>query len=34
MRKFVSLPALLIYAAAAATACIFVRMKRRKKNYA
>jgi hypothetical protein len=34
MKKFVSLPALLIYAAAAATACIFIRTKRRKKNYA
>lgn len=34
MRKFVSLPALLIYAAAAATAFIIIRTKRRTENYA
>ena len=34
MKRFISLPALLTYAAAAATACILIRMKRRKKNYA
>ncbi len=34
MKRFVSLPALCIYAAAAATAFIIIRTKRRKKNYA
>ena len=34
MKKFVSLPALCIYTAAAATAFIIIRTKRRKKNYA
>ena len=34
MKRLVSLPALLIYAAAALTAFIIIRAKRRKKNYA
>ena len=34
MKRFVSLPALLIYAAAAVTTFIIIRTKRSKKNYA
>ena len=34
MKRFVSLPALLIYAAAAVTTFNIIRAKRRKKNYA
>ena len=34
MKKFVSLPALLIYAAAAVTTFFIIRAKTRKKNYA
>lgn len=34
MKKFLSLPALLIYAAVAATTFIIIRSKRRKRNYA